>query len=366
MVIDLITGGGILRVDEQQLPAVALQNIFNAVRQHLLRHPGTDDRFQTQDIFYAVHLVHLTYHTLDGFGGEACVYQHHMGGGDVEVLLQLRVRDDIIHILRQAVAHVVIDLVVGLFIAVVSRRNKQGKDNQKHGEDIHQLLGKASHIGDDGAVLGLLQGFIQHQDHRRQHGDAAQHAQQHALGHDDAQIPAQGKAHKAQSDEAGDSGDGAADDAGKGIVDGAGHGGLFILTQGQLLVVAVPKENGVIHGHGQLQHSGQGLGDVGDLTQEEVGAHIQQDHSADGGQEYKGDQPAIQKQQHSHARQSHGQRHINGLLLLAQILQVHHQSCHAGHEALLAADGADLLHSLHGDIFRGAGVKEHGHHGGVV
>ena len=361
-----VAGGGVLGVDEQQLPAVALQNALDAVGQDLLRDAGADHRLKPQHIFHAVHLLHLVYHALDGLGGEVGVHQHHVGGGDVEILLQLGVGDDIVHILRQALSHVVIDLVAGLFIAIEGGSDEQGEDHQKHGEDLYQLLGEAPHIGDDGAVLRLLQGLIQHKDHRRQHGDAAQHAQQHALGHDDAQIPTQREAHEAQGDEAGNGGHGAADDAGESGVDGGGHGVLFAFTKRQLLVVAVPEEDGVVHGDGQLQHGGQRLGDVGNLAQEEVGAQIQQDHGADGGQEHEGDQPAVQKQQHGHARQRYGQRHIDRLLLLAQVFQVDYQSRHAGHEALLAADAADLRHGVHGDILRGAGVEEHGHHGGMV
>ena len=215
-------------------------------------------------------------------------------------------------------------------------------------------------------MLGLLQGLIQHQDHAGQHGHAAQDAQQHALGHHDAQVAAQGEAHEAQSNEARDGGDGAADDAGQGLLDGHRHGFLVIRVLLALLVVAVPQEDGVVHGHGQLEHGGQGLGDVGNFTQPVVGAHVQQDHGPDGNQEHQRDQPAIQQQEHGHAGQQHCQADINRLLLLAQVFQVHHQRRHAGHKALLAADASDLLNGLHGAVLAGAAVEEHGHHSGVV
>ena len=251
-----------------------------------------------------------------------------MGGGDVKLLGELLVGDDVLHVLRQALAHVVVHLVIGLIIADVGRGNKQGKDHQKHGENLAHALGKASHIGDQGLMPCPLQRLIQHQDQGRQDGHAAQHAQQHALGHDDPQVTAQREGHEAQGDEAGDGGGRAADDGGKGVVDGHRHGLLVVALQGQLLVVAVPQEDGVVHGHGQLQHRRQGLGDVGDLSQEEVAAKVIDDGHANAGQKHEWNQPAVQQQHHGGAGTGHSQRHIDGLLLLAQVLQIRHQCRH--------------------------------------
>ena len=68
-----------------------------------------------------------------------------------------------------------------------------------------------------------------------------------------------------------------------------------------LLFVAVPQEDGVVHGDGQLQHGGQRLGDVGYLTEEVVAAQIKQDAHADAGKEHKGHQPAVQQDHHGGA-----------------------------------------------------------------
>ena len=269
-----------------------------------------------------------------------------MGGGDVKLFGELLVGDDVLHVLRQALAHVVVYLVVGLIIADVGRGDEQGEDHQKHGENLAHALGKASHIGDQGLMPCPLQRLIKHQDQGRQDGHAAQHAQQHALSHDDAQVTAQREGHEAQGDEAGDGGGRTADDGGKGVVDGHRHGLLVVALQGQLLVVAVPQEDGVVHGHCQLQHGGQRLGDIGDLTEEEIAAQIEEDANADAGQKDEGNQPAVQQQHHGGAGTGHRQRHIDGLLLLAQILQVGDQRRHAGDEALLACDGANLPASM--------------------
>ena len=49
-------------------------------------------------------------------------------------------------------------------------------------------------------------------------------------------------------------------------------GCVTVLPSLILVFVAVPEEDGVVHGDRQLQHGGQGLGDVGYLSHEVVGA----------------------------------------------------------------------------------------------
>ena len=133
-----------------------------------------------------------------------------------------------------------------------------------------------------------------------------------------------------------------------------------------VLVVAVPQEDGIIHGHGQLQHRREGFGNIGDLSQEEIAAKVQYDHDADGGEEDEGNQPAVQKQQHSCQGAGHCQSHIDGLFLLAEILQVRYQSGQSGDKALRAGNGADLADRFHGDVRRRAAVKEDGHSSRMV
>ena len=86
----------------------------------------------------------------------------------------------------------------------------------------------------------LSQRAVKQQNQRGQHGHAPDYAQQHALGHHNAQVAAHGEAHEAQGDKARDGGDGGAQHRHKGFVDGLGHGLVFILNVRALLVVAVP------------------------------------------------------------------------------------------------------------------------------
>ena len=53
------------------------------------------------------------------------------------------------------------------------------------------------------------------------------------------------------------------------------HGPFLVIREPQLiLLVAVPQEDGVIHGNAQLQHRAQGFGNIGYLSKEIVGSHI--------------------------------------------------------------------------------------------
>ena len=149
-------------------------------------------------------------------------------------------------------------------------------------------------------------------------------------------------------------------------MNGVGHGLVGVADLFPLLVVAVPQEDGIVHGDGQLQHRGHGLGDVGDLTHHHIAAQIIDDADADGEQEHQRGQPAVQKEHHGGAGQQHGQTDVHRLFLLAQVLQVGDQRRHAGDEALLPRQRTNLPDGVHGHVRRGGGVKKHGHQRGVV
>ena len=274
LVVHRIAGDLVFGVDQQQLPAVRLQDFLDGCGNHGLGDLRADDRFQPQHVLHAVHLLHLVGHCADGLCGQMRVHQQHVGGRHVKQLTQLAVGDDVLHVLRQALAQVVVDLAVGLVVAVPGGIDQQDEDNQEDRKYLGHALGEAVHAGDDGAVLRLLQRLVEHQDQRGQDGHATDHAQQHAFGHDQAQVSAQRETHEAQRREACDGGDGAAHHGGQRLVDGRGHGLLVVGEALALLVVAMPEEDGVVHRHRQLQHGGQCLRDIGNLSQEVIGAQV--------------------------------------------------------------------------------------------
>jgi len=208
----------------------------------------------------------------------------------------------------------------------------------------------------------LLQGLVEQQDERRQDRHAGQHTEQDALRHHDAEVASQRERHEAQGQEARDRRDGAADDGRQRGADGVSHGLAFIGVDRALLIVAVPQEDGIVHRHGQLQHGGQCLGDVGNLAHEPVAAEVQQNGGANAGEEHKRDEPAVKEDHHGHARQHNGNGNVDRLLLLAQVLQIRHEGGHAGDEALLARNGANFSDGVHCLVRGGRGVEKHGHH----
>ena len=57
-------------------------------------------------------------------------------------------------------------------------------------------------------------------------------------------------------------------------MNGNRHRLLMVIIMGNLLVVAVPQENGIVHGNGKLQDCRQRFGYVGNLSKEIVAAEV--------------------------------------------------------------------------------------------
>ena len=222
------------------------------------------------------------------------------------------------------------------------------------------------HIRIEAGVAVLLDGAIHHQQDGGQHQDHGDDAQYHALGHDDADVPAQSQPHEAQSQKAGDGGHGAAGQGAEGGDDGGGHGVPPVLIVGKLLQVAVIEENGVVHGDAQLEHRRDGLGNVGDLAQENVGAEVVENSQANAEHQSHGQKPGVHGDAHGGHGQKGGHQYIQGHLLGDQIPGVFGEDGETGQKAVLVAQVSDLLDGFHGG-FRGAGlVVLDDHHGGVA
>ena len=210
----------------------------------------------------------------------------------------------------------------------------------------------------DGAVH-LQQDGGQHQYH-------GGHAQHHALGHDDAQVHAQGQPHEAQGQKARDGGQGAAGQGLEGGHDGGGHGVPLVRVAGDLLHIAVVEEDGVVHGDAQLQHRRDGLGDKRDLTLEEVGAEVIDHGQADAAHQGHRQRPRLHHHAHGDHGQGHGHQYVQRHLLGNQVLGVFDKDGEAGQKAVFVAQGADLFDGFHRGL-RGAGlVVLDDHHGGVA
>ena len=248
---DLVFG-----IYQQQLRAPALQRADKLLGKQLLRHLRAQHAFKAEDVLYAGDLLHVLCHLPHLAWGERGIHQQHVCRGHVKRFGQLFVCHDVLYIAGQALPHVVIDLLVGLFVSVVGRGDQKQEDKQEYRKYAAHLLGKGRHIGYQGPMAGRLQRLVEQQYERRQHCYAAYHAQKHPLRHDEAEVAPQGEGHKAQRGKARNGSGGAADDGQECVAYCGGHGLLAVRYGPQLFVVAVPEEYGVVHGDGKLQYGG--------------------------------------------------------------------------------------------------------------
>ena len=257
-----------------------------------------------------------------------------MGGGHAKVLAQLVGANDAGQVLGQRVEQGVVDL--GLLLG----HHKGHQQHKKDDHDGHCVLGnkvaELGQLGNDGAVLVLFHPFIKGKDQGGQDDHGADDAEGNALCHDKADIAAQRQAHGAQCQEARNSGQGGSGDGGHGLADGAGHGLLVGRAQLLFFLIAVQQEDGEVHRHTQLQHRGKRLGDVADLTQEDVGAKVVRNGEQQAQHEQHRRDGALQREeQHQHTG-THSAQDVQRHFFIDQRLGILQNDAHAAEEAVLA------------------------------
>ena len=221
-------------------------------------------------------------------------------------------------------------------------------------------------LGDHGAVLVFLHRLIKEQDQGGQDDHRADHAQRHALGHYQADVPAQGQPHSAQRQEAGNGGQTGCGNGGHGLADGGDHCLLVGAAQLLFFLVAMQQEDGEVHGHAQLQQRGQRLGNVADLPQKDVGTKVVRNGEQKSDHKQQRRDRAFQREEQDRQAGAHCTQDIQRHLLIDQRLGVLQDHAHAAKEAILAQHLFDLCHGVHG-LLAGAGTfKPDQHHGGVI
>ena len=88
-------------------------------------------------------------------------------------------------------------------------------------------------------------------------------------------------------------------------------------------LIAVPKEDRVVHRDTQLQHRCQRLCHIGDLAQEHVGSQVIDNGHADAGQKQKWHQERIHRQHEHHTAQRHRHHDVDRRFCLRQVLGIH-------------------------------------------
>ena len=364
LVVDGVGAGLVGAVGQNQLVAAGLQDLHHAVRHQRGVEAGAGDGIQAHHLGDAVHVVDLVAQVAHLGGGQVIVHQDKVAGGHAEVLTQLVGAHDAGQVLGQRIEQGVVD--GGLVL-----RNGKGDDDQdEHHHDGHCVVGdevaELFQLGDDRAVLVLFHPLIKGKDQGRQDDHGADDAQRHALGHDGADVTAQGQAHGAQCQEAGDGGQAGSGNGGHGLADGTDHGFFIIRAQLFFFLIAVQQEDGEVHRHAQLQHGGQCFGDVADLAQEDVGAEVVRDGEQQAQHEQQRGDGAFQREEQHQQAGTHGDQDVERHFLVDQCFGVLQDDAHAAEEAVLAQQRFDLADGVH-RLVAGAGcVEADDEHGGIV
>ena len=290
--------------------------------------------------------------------------QDKVAGGHAEVLTQLVGAHDAHQVLGQGVEQGVVHF--GLTLGHDKGDQDQDKDCYDRSSVGRYKVAELGELGDDGAVLVLFHQPVKGKDQGRQDHHRADDAQRHALGHDDADVAAQGQAHGAQRQEAGDGGKAGSGDGSHGLADGTDHGFFIIRAQLFFFLIAVQQEDGEVHRNAQLQHGGQCFGDVANLAQEDVGAEVVRDGEQQAQHEQQRGDGAFQREEQHQQAGTYGDQDVERHFLVDQCFGVLQDDAHAAKEAILPQQRFDLADGVHGLVAGAGSVKADDEHGGIV
>ena len=144
------------------------------------------------------------------------------------------------------------------------------------------------------------------------------------------------------------------------------HGSVIVIREPLfVLLVAVQKEDRIVHGNAQLKDGYQSLRDVGNLSQKDVASHIIKDGNSDTEKEDEGNHNGGSGDLQNDKCQNSCDGYIDRQLLHTQVLDIGNDSCHTTDEALFIDHLTHLGQCLHGIVGRCGIVKKHQHHRGI-
>ena len=97
-----------------------------------------------------------------------------------------------------------------------------------------------------------------------------------------------------------------------------------------MFAVAVPEENGVVHGDSELKDGGEGFGDIGDFAKDDIGAEVDKNHNANAAEEDDRGKPVIKKDEHNGEGERDGNGDVDDLLAIADFFKVDYEGGHTG------------------------------------
>ena len=165
--------------------------------------------------------------------------------------------------------------------------------DQQHRKDRHADVPGLDHEpapgvdgGDKVPVLGLLHGLGGKDEQAGHQGKDGDEAEADGLDEHQAQVKADAELHKHHGSQAGDRREAAGSDGRDGRGQGGDAGAAVVVRVLPVLQEAVEQNNGVVDGQGQLKDHGHGVGDKRDLSQQEIGAFVEQRRRAKGNEQH--------------------------------------------------------------------------------
>ena len=361
---DLRGGGAEIRSQHDELHSVLVEDAPDLFRKEEIRDAVSDDLVIGDHALDAGHRLQPCLELSHGPVVDAAVHDHDVLGGDIEKLLHLPLADQRRQVLRQGLGDPVIDIC--MLVRIVGGDQHDDEDQDPEPPVLKDPPVEVRKVRKQAPVLPFFDVLVKDQDEAGEHQDHAQDAHHDALCHDKAQVQAQGELHGAEGQEAGNRSERASGQGAEGRCHGFRHGVPDILVLHLLLFIAPVEEDGIVHGHRQLQNSRDRLGDIGDLPEDDVGAHVIDYGEADAGEEQEGDDRRFKGQEQDDEGQDNGDHRIDRQLREHQLLNVLDHAGHAGGKAPFVHQAADPDDRLHAFLGGQGFVQLDDHHGRAV
>ena len=164
-------------------------------------------------------------------------------------------------------------------------------------------------------MVGLVDALGEEHQKAGHQGEYGEQAEENGLDQHGAHIIAQPEAHERHGQQAGNGGQAGTGNLRDGLAQCL-NAGLTGRQMFPLLGEAVTQNDGVVDGQRQLQNHGHGVGDKGDFTHQEVGAHIQYGGCQEGQHQHRDFHISMGGEQQHRNDDEGGHHHDDGDFLL--------------------------------------------------
>ena len=307
--LGLIGRGLKVRGHHEKLVVVGEKNLPHPLGEEKVRNAAADQAVVGDYMADAGHCLQFILHLSELAVIHRAIQNHDMLRCRLKVLFQLLVRAERGESRGQRAGNLIVD--VGVFLRVIGRHERKEEEDNPEAAVAQQPAVKAREIREQGSVLVLLDRVVKDEEEAGQNHNHADNADHDALCHDNAHVASHREAHRTEREEARYRCERTAGERGKGRCDGVCHGLPLVRIFFFFLLIAVIEEDRVVDGHAELQDGRDCLGDIGNLTEEDVAAHIVEDGHADICEQQKGHDIGFETQEQHGQHQNDGDDSVN-------------------------------------------------------